>query len=51
VTKFVEHLPRKCEALSSYPSTTKNKLKKKKKASHHGWMLVKHTCNPSYLGG
>jgi hypothetical protein len=31
VSQVVEHLPSKCEALSSNPSTAKKKKKKKKK--------------------
>jgi hypothetical protein len=38
----IEHLPRKCEALSSNPKTTKKKKKKKKSQG-----LVAHAYNPN----
>jgi hypothetical protein len=48
VAQVVQHLPSKCEALSSNPSTTKKKKKKNEKnqKGHGGpW------CNPGYVGG
>jgi hypothetical protein len=39
---MVECLFSNHEALSLNPSTTKKKKKR-------GWVLVAHTCNPSYL--
>jgi hypothetical protein len=42
MVQVAEHLPRKCEALSSNPSTAKNKTEKP------GWTWVAHPVIPAF---
>jgi hypothetical protein len=50
LAQAVDHLPNKCVALSSNPSTTKKKKKKKRQKDKGSQVLVAHTCNLSYSG-